>query len=145
MSDFGEQFKNAVGRPAKFKDAEEMKSLIQDYFDTRGWIKIDGVDEKQFKSPTISGMALHLGFCNRASMYDYKEKPEFTNIIKKATSLIESYHEESLAGKNPTGHIFVLKNLGWADQSKIEIKTNADSEAERKSVLDAIKSKHRKK
>jgi len=144
-SDFGKLFKRSVGRPAKYSDKDELEKEIADYFSTCGWVNIEGTDEVKFKPPTISGMALYLGFATRQSMYEYKEKPEFTYIIKKATSLIESYHEESLAGKNPTGHIFVLKNLGWLDKTDVDLKTSVDTEQQRKDIMQILQEKKKKR
>ena len=38
--------------------------------------------------------------------------------IKRALTVIENYHESALGGKNPTGHIFALKNRGWTDRTE---------------------------
>lgn len=96
-----------TGRPLKYKTAKQLEDAILEYF--------KGLKEMQ--PPTISGLALHLGFDSRQSIYDYKEKPEFTYIIKRAILFMESYAEEQLLrGTSATGAIFWLKNHKWTDK-----------------------------
>ena len=106
---------NPVGRPAKYNSPEEMQRLIDEYFNDCP----DKIGETP--APTITGLALHLGFVNRASMYDYESKPEYTNTIKLAKAKMERVYELILAyGKSPTGAIFALKNFGWTDKCELE-------------------------
>jgi len=65
--------------------------------------------------PTITGLALYLGFCDRHSFYDYEKRPEFSYTIKRARAAIEQHYEELLQTGTPTGSIFALKNFGWKD------------------------------
>ena len=72
------------------------------------------------RPPAICGLALHLGFNSRQSLLNYEGySDEFLDIIKKAKTQIEMYHEEQLSGRNPTGHIFWLKNFKWKDTKDI--------------------------
>lgn len=107
---------NAVGRPLLFKDAEELAQAVQQYFDET---------IEAMKPITISGLAYHLGFVSRQSIYDYKEREEFSYILKKATFFVESCYEAKLSGANPTGSIFALKNMGWKDKTETAL-TGAD-------------------
>ena len=96
-----------TGRPLKYKTPKELEDAIYDYISK---LRPD-------QPPTISGLALHLGFDSRQSIYDYKEKPEFTYIIKRAILFMESYAEEQLLrGTSATGAIFWLKNHKWTDK-----------------------------
>lgn len=100
--------KHAGGRPPMFATPEAMQTAIDAYFveKTR--------DEKPF---TVCGLALYIGFCSRQSLFEYGNKPEFTDIIKAAKSKIEEQLEENLHGPGCTGSIFNLKaNYGWRDQ-----------------------------
>jgi hypothetical protein len=97
---------NPVGRPAIHTDPKEVERLCMDYFNTLA----DG------KPPTVTGLTLHLGFCDKSTLYDYAKKPEFTHPIKKAITFIEQFHEEATAyGEKCVGNIFILKNFGWKD------------------------------
>lgn len=102
-----------MGRPLKYKTPEDLENAIEDYFKTR----IGSIEKR--RAPTISGLALWLGFEDRQSLYDYKERPQFSCIIKKAILMIEDYAEEVLlSGEGTaTGAIFWLKNHKWTDKT----------------------------
>jgi len=109
--------KNLGGAPAKYTDPEKMKEAIDQYFanpPTKILRKNGEAQEIPFIS--ITGLALHLGFCSRQSMYDYEERPKFSYIIKKARTLIESEYEFLLQNGNTTGAIFALKQFQWTDK-----------------------------
>ena len=117
------------GRPLKFKTVEELEQRINDYFDNcpdyvilTSFDKQTGefVEYKKF-TPTMCGLALYLGFTNRASMYDYEERSKFSNTIKNARGRIENMYEKQLYCPQCTGAIFALKNLGWKDKVENEI------------------------
>lgn len=109
--------KNLGGAPARFTDPEKMKAAIDEYFSNPP-IKILRKNGEAQEIPFISitGLALHLGFCSRQSMYDYEERPKFSYIIKKARTLIESEYEFLLQNGNTTGAIFALKQFQWTDK-----------------------------
>lgn len=125
-----------AGRPAKYETEEQLTAIIQEYFDKCVPTPITGTDEngneyimttKSGKPvliqnpPTTAGLALHLGYASRQSLYDLKKKDEFSYTIKRAVTLIEDYHEKSIAiGENCTGSIFWLKNHNWKDKHDIE-------------------------
>lgn len=100
------------GAPAFYKTAEEMQKRIDVYF--------AGCNEDN--PPTVSGLALFLGFCDRQSVYDYKSRnSEFSYTIKKAISTISDFAEKCLFnGKTATGAIFWLKNHHWSDELKTD-------------------------
>lgn len=96
------------GRPPRFDTPRELEDAIDSYFETHP------------DHPTQTGLALHLGFESRQSLFDYKERQDFSYTIKRALSRIDNEHEKRLyEGKN-TGSIFYLKNRGWSDKSEIE-------------------------
>lgn len=128
-----EEKKNKIGRPPLFKSAEELQKKIDEYFETEckdqlardeetGCVLTDskGKAITIFNPPTVSGLALFLGFENRNSLYDYEEKSEFTSTIKRAIARIENYAEKQLFIGNSTGAIFWLKNKGWKDKTEVE-------------------------
>lgn len=100
------------GKPPAYDKPEEMLERINSYF---------ALQAKDGLPVTISGLAFHLGFTSRQSIYDYKEKEDFAYIIKQTVLFIESNYENNLHGPSPTGSIFALKNMGWRDKSEQEI------------------------
>lgn len=118
-----------VGRPPMYTDPLEIERLVQEYFE-KG-VKMRTVIlgppnaryEIQVPVPTITGLAIYLGFESRQSFYEYEQKPEFTYTIKKARLFIENEYEEMLQTGNTAGAIFALKNFGWTDKQEIDQKT----------------------
>jgi len=99
----------AGGRPLLFETPEALNDAISAYIETE-------------KKPTLAGLAYHLGI-DRHTLYNYKERPEFFHIIKKATDFVEGIYESRLIYEsNPTGVIFALKNMGWKDRQEIDQK-----------------------
>lgn len=89
------------GRPIKFS-AEELNERVNEY------IKGERI--------TLAGLALFLGI-DRQTLYNYAEKDEFFDILKRARDAVEARYEERLVYENtPTGVIFALKNMGWKDR-----------------------------
>lgn len=121
------KLKHAGGRPAKFKTPQELELAIDKYFKDGAYkrkvITQLGV-EVEIPTPTITDLVLYLGFADRHSFYAYEEKPEFSNTIKRARSMIEREYEMCLRGSTPTGAIFALKNFGWIDKHEIDHKIN---------------------
>lgn len=108
-----------IGRPAKYNSPEAMQAQIDDYFAS--------CDAEQ-RPYSIPGLAYHLGFSSRGSLYDYEHRnannAAFSDTIKKARLRIEVQRAEMLVTckGNPAGIIFDLKaNFGWKDQQSIEV------------------------
>lgn len=119
--------KNPEGRPPFYKTSQELQFKIDEYFEkgvaTKTIIcgpKINRY-EVTIKVPTITGLVLYCGFCNRASFYDMELKPEFANTIKDARTRIEREYEELLQSGLGAGAIFALKNFGWHDKTEHEV------------------------
>lgn len=102
-----------VGRPAHYTNPGDLEAAIQEYF----------ADDTV--KPTITGLAYHLGFESRQSLYDYENKGEFSYMIKRARLKVEMGYETDLRGNNAAGPIFALKNMGWKDNARTEL-TGAD-------------------
>lgn len=103
-----------MARP-KYSSAKELETQIKDYYE---WA------ESQEKPLTFSGLAYHLGFSSRQSIWEYaNRKDELSLPIKRAMLKIESDYEEALRTKSCTGAIFALKNRGWSDKQEIEHST----------------------
>ena len=118
-----------VGKKPKYSEVEKLQKKIDEYFancpDNRvitGFDKNEGeFVTMELSTPTITGLALYLGFCSRKAFYDYENKPEFSDTIKKARLRIECEYEKQLYCDKCTGAIFALKNLGWKDKVENEI------------------------
>ncbi len=106
------------GRPPLFETVEQIEKKIQEYLDSCQPYMIG--DKVILNPPTVTGLALFLGFAQRKSLLDYKGKDEFCNTIKRAVTCIEAAYEQRLSENNPTGAIFALKNMGWSDKQEID-------------------------
>lgn len=116
-----------TGRPPTFKTPEEMQVKIDRYFEEiEGHPLLDN-DGKVMQDkwgypvyvdrhpPTITGLALALGFNTRKSLLDYCGKPAFVNTIERAKARVERYAEERLYDREgQRGAEFSLKyNFRW--------------------------------
>lgn len=109
---------NNGGRPPKYESAEDLQDAIDDYFD-----QTSGDDSLI----TVTGLALHLGFESRQSLYDYQQREEFSYIIARAKLRVEHSYELRLMGSNVRGSIFALKQMGWSDKSELDLKSSDGS------------------
>lgn len=101
------------GRPAMYETPALMQQAIELYLATC---------KAESKKPTITRLALALGFESRQSFYDYEEKPDFSYMIKRARLEVEAGYEDGLRENNCTGSIFALKNMGWKDKSETDVR-----------------------
>ena len=111
--------KEQCGVKPWFKTPEEMQIKIDEYFSNPPVeVKYTSEGEKYHaEAPTITGLAYHLGFSSRQSLYDYELKPLFAYTIKRARLKMEIYYEQKLMFGATTGSIFALKK-GWSECSK---------------------------
>ena len=96
-----------AGRPAEYTDPGVLEAAVQEYFAQDG-------------NKTVTGLAYHLGFESRQSLYDYEQKGEFSYIIKRAKLRVEMKYEDALSQNCGAGPIFALKNMGWKDKNEID-------------------------
>jgi hypothetical protein len=108
------EMKDNLGRPRLYDNAEALQREVDAYFDN------------EVKSPTITGLALWLGFESRQSIYDYEKEGDFSYTIKRARLRIEERYEQRLHGNSPAGAIFALKNFGWTDRQEIDHTTKGE-------------------
>ena len=120
-----------VGRPPKFRNAEEIQKKIDEYFEScKGEpLMVDGepyLDKNGFpilinaRPPTITGLALALGFHSRQSLLNYQAKKDFVDTVTRAKMRVEQYCEERLFDKDgQRGAEFNLKyNFRWAQEDR---------------------------
>jgi len=111
-----------VGAPPKYSSPEKMEKKIAEYFEY--------VKEKHMV-PTVPGLALFLGMTTKR-LSVYRKKKKFEEIIEKAYDFIaDIYVRELLRQKiSAPGAIFVLKNLGWKDESEKKVTVEGKMEVE---------------
>ena len=128
--------KKAVGRPPKYKSKEEIEEKIEAYFKKcEGEILKDDNGEPVLnkwgkpivincRPPTVTGLALALGFTTRTSLLNYQGKREFMDTITRAKTMVEAYTEERLFDRDGTsGAQFSLRNnfKGWNEKQVTEL------------------------
>lgn len=119
----------------KYKTDKELQAAIDAYFETRGY----DPETEITRAPTVSGLALYLGFADRQSLYDYKKDKAHSCTIKKAITRIECFAEETLlTGSQTTGAIFWLKNHRWSDKQTIELEGNEDKPLRMVSISEIV-------
>ena len=112
----------------KYSSAEKMQEAVDAYFaDCAGHPLTDDSGEVVFgrdgkpviisRPPTVTGLALWLGFKTRQSLLNYQHRSEkFNDVITVAKSKCEAYAEERLYDRDGVnGAKFSLKNnfKGW--------------------------------
>ena len=124
-----------VGRPPKYESKEQIEELIEQYFEAcEGKILKDSAGDPVFnkfgqpvivnqRPPTVTGLALALGFSSRQALLNYQGKKEFNDTITRAKSRIEQYAEERLFDRDgANGTKFSLSNnfKGWSEKQEVE-------------------------
>lgn len=128
---------NSGGRPPKFKTKEEIQEKIDEYFkkcDGIPYLDDNGIPLTTSKGyiiyktppqpPTITGLALALGFTSRLALLNYQSKKEFVNTITRAKSYIEEYTERRLFDRDGVqGAKFSLMNnfKGWSEKQELAV------------------------
>ena len=94
------------------KTINKLETKIDEYFD---------ICKRDKEPETFSGLAYHLGFCQRHSLNQYAERNDLCSVlVKRAMLRIESEYEKQLRKQSCTGAIFALKNRGWSDKTEEE-------------------------
>lgn len=121
---------NTYGSKPKYETPEEMQVKIDEYFekckgtlleDHNGDPILDRWGNPVYldkKPPTVTGLALALGFKTRTALIKYKAKKAFTDTILEAKSRIELYNEEMLYDRDGAkGAMFNLQRnfAGWQE------------------------------
>lgn len=117
-----------AGKP-RYKNPEEMQRKIDEYFESiKGEILTDDEGKPVFtksgepcyikppRPPTVTGLALYLGFASRQALINYEGRSRgFYDTITRAKSRIEEYAETRLYDRDgQRGAEFNLRvNFGW--------------------------------
>ena len=91
-----------TGHPPKYATVEEMQAVIDRYFEDCKGEPIIGDDGMPIldkfgqpfiihqRPPTVTGLALALGFTSRQALLNYQAKKEFVDTVTRAKSHIEA-------------------------------------------------------
>lgn len=105
---------NLGGRPRFYKTAEDLAEACGAYFER--------CIEDQV-GPTITGLALHLGYSRKEQLYQQRRDAAYTWVVDRARLMVEQGYEQVLrSGMNPAGAIFALKNMQWSDKQELDVK-----------------------
>jgi hypothetical protein len=140
-----------AGRPPTFQSAEAMQQVIDDYFkscdgkpilNTNGepiFDKAGNVILIGAHPPTVTGLALALGFHSRQSLLNYQGKKAFMDTVTRAKMQIEAYAEERLYDRDgQRGAEFNLKyNFRWAEQNKGDDEDEGTGVVELPAIMDS--------
>ncbi len=118
--------------PLRYKSAKEMSAAIEEYFkDCEGHVLTDSSGKTVYDKngepvivsahpPTVTGLALALGFKTRQSLLNYQARSDkFNDIITVAKSRCEEYAERRLYDRDGVnGAKFSLTNnfKGWREK-----------------------------
>lgn len=141
--------KKTVGRPPIYRTKEEIQEKIDLYFkECEGKVLLDddghAITDKYgnpvisgMRPPTVTGLALALGFTSRQALLNYQAKKEFVDTITRAKTRIEQYAEERLFDRDgAAGAKFSLANNfeGWREKQSVDI-SNTEAEQSKLSEL----------
>ena len=131
----------SVGRPRKYKSAAEMQEAIDQYFDKCEGNPLLDDDGKAVlnkwghpimldrRPPTVTGLALALGFNSRQALLNYQARSKaFNDTLTRAKSRCEEYAEARLYDKDGSnGAKFSLANnfKGWSEHPETQQSTVA--------------------
>lgn len=127
----------SVGRPRKYKSAAEMQEAIDQYFgECQGAPLIDLKTGNPVlnkfgypiilnrRPPTVTGLALALGFNSRQALLNYQARSKaFNDTLTRAKSRCEEYAEARLYDKDGSnGAKFSLANnfKGWSEHPEAQ-------------------------
>lgn len=112
-----------------YKSVKQMEKAIDKYFldclgkplmDDKGDVLTDKKGNPILvgaRAPTVTGLALALGFTSRQALLNYQAKEEFVDAITRAKTRCEEYAESRLFDRDGArGAEFSLKyNFRWED------------------------------
>lgn len=120
-----------TGNKPKYETPEQMQEVIDQYFascegewltDNNGdmvFNKFGSPIRVNEKPPTITGLALALGFASRQALLNYSAKKAFNDTITRAKAQCEAYAEQRLYDRDGSrGAEFSLRhNFKWAEDT----------------------------
>lgn len=139
-----------AGRPLKYKTVAELEAAIDAYFEQcKGHpLEVNGepIYDKygqpvivDVHPPTVTGLALHLGFASRQALLNYQGRKQFNDTIMRGKARVEAYAEERLFDRDgANGAKFSLVNnfSGWSNNPTPYVE---DSAAQHNALIAALK------
>ncbi len=127
-----------TGCPPKYATVEEMQTVIDQYFEDCKGKPIIGDDGMPIldkfgqpfiihqRPPTVTGLALALGFTSRQALLNYQAKAAFVDTVTRAKARCEEYAESRLYDRDgANGAKFSLGcNFGWREVTETKISTD---------------------
>ncbi len=120
-----------MARPLKYKTVDELQAAIDEYFKAcEGRVLLDDKGQPvllkglpvmlDVTPPTVTGLALALGFAGRQALLNYQGRKQFKDAITRAKSRCEAYAEGRLFDRDGAhGAQFSLRcNFGWSDKAE---------------------------
>lgn len=120
-----------MARPLKYKTVDELQAAIDEYFkacegrpllDDKGQpVLLKGLPVMlDVTPPTVTGLALALGFAGRQALLNYQGRKQFKDAITRAKSRCEAYAEGRPFDRDGAhGAQFSLRcNFGWSDKAE---------------------------
>jgi hypothetical protein len=74
--------------------------------------------DREPEPPTLTGLALYLGFTSLEAFEVYEQKGHFAAQLQMGRLMIEAEYEKRLHYQSATGAIFALKTLGWKEHNE---------------------------
>ncbi len=119
-----------AGAKPRFISSEQMQELIDKYFtECEGEVLMDDEGEAVLtkhgdpiivhaRPPTVTGLALALGFTSRQTLLNYQGKKAFMDTVTRAKARCEAYAEQRLYDRDGSrGAEFSLRhNFKWAQE-----------------------------
>lgn len=139
-----------AGRPLKYKTVAELEAAIDAYFEQcKGHpLEVNGepIYDKygqpvivDVHPPTVTGLALYLGFSSRQALLNYQGRKQFNDTIMRGKARVEAYAEERLFDRDgANGAKFSLVNnfSGWSNNPTPYVE---DSAAQHNALIAALK------
>lgn len=131
-----------MGRTPKYKSPKQMQKAIDAYFDACSGVMLTDDEGKAVLDkygapiylnshpPTVTGLALALGFTSRQALLNYQAKDNFVDTVTRAKSRVEQYTEERLFDRDGVqGAKFSLVNnfAGWQEKGPAEREDKRDA------------------
>ncbi|MGN6639060.1 MAG: terminase small subunit [Mucilaginibacter sp.] len=110
-----------------FSSARELNQLITQFFQEvdNSQTETEEVADKsksaskavsrELDSPTITGLALRLGFNSLNEFEEREANGKYASILKRARLRIEAAYEKKLHFHSSSGAVFALKSMGWGE------------------------------
>lgn len=143
-----------MGRTPKYKSPKKMQAAIDAYFeeckgelltDKEGKAVLDKYGAPIYlnrRPPTVTGLALALGFTSRQALLNYQAKDNFVDTVTRAKTRIEQYTEERLFDREGVqGAKFSLVNnfSGWREKGANPADGQQEQQGNMQALVDLLK------